>query len=140
MTRYLLDTNIVSFLLKQSHPALERRFWKVPRTEIALSSVAEGELRYGVAKLPVEARLPELVDGFLQTIEVLAWNSACAQRYATLRAQLETQGEPMGLADTMIAAHALSLDLIVVTNDQAFRRIKALNVEDWTKGPAAERP
>ncbi len=135
MTRYLLDTNIVSFLLKQSHPALERRFWKVPRTEIALSSVTEGELRYGVARLPAEARLRELVDGFLQTIEVLAWDSACAQMYAKLRAQLETGGEPMGFADTMIAAHALSLGVIVVTNDQALRRIKALKVQDWTRGP-----
>ena len=135
MTRYLLDTNIVSFLLKQSHPALERRFWKVPRTDIALSSVAEGELRYGVAKLPAEARLHELVDAFLQTIDVVAWDSACAQTYATLRAQLETKGESMGFADTMIAAHALSLDLTLVTNDQAFRRVETLTVEDWTREP-----
>ena len=91
-SRYLLDTNIASYVIKGNIPAVRR-------------------LR----------------------MTILPWNSEAAQRYGQIRAALEREGQAMGNLDTMIAAHALALGTVLVTNDQAFTRIKELNVEDWTK-------
>ena len=94
--------------------------------------MTEGELRYGLARLPDATRLPTLVDEFLLRVTILPWDSAAAQQYGQLRARLECEGQPMGNLDMLIGAQALALDLILVTNDQAFKRIKKLKVEDWT--------
>lgn len=102
---------------------------------IATSTVVEAELRYGAKRLPAGARLQVLLPEFLRRAQILPWDSLCAQRYADLRASLESAGKSMGIADTMIAAHALAQDLIVVTNDQAFRRVDGLTLEDWTEAP-----
>jgi len=66
-------------------------------------------------------------------VTILPWDSDAARRYGLLRATLEGEGQPMGNLDVMIAAHALAVGAVLVTNDQAFARIKKLKVEDWTK-------
>jgi tRNA(fMet)-specific endonuclease VapC len=134
MIRYLLDTNIASFVIKGNSPAVDRRLVKVAMAELAISAVTEGELRFGAARLPHAARLHNLIDDFLLRVIVLPWDSDAAQQYGQLRATLEREGQPMGNLDVMIAAHALALEAILVTNDRAFGRIKKLKVEDWTKG------
>ncbi len=140
MIRYLLDTNIVSFAVKRSHPPLDRLLERTPNHQLTISSIVEAELRYGAARLPVEARIHTLLPDFLSRIEVLPWDSNCAIAYAALRGKLETMGRTLSLADTMIAAHALAYDFTLVTNDQAFCHVQSLRQEDWTKGDRSTHP
>jgi len=132
--RYLLDTNIASFIIK-GNTAVRRRLARIPMAQLAISSVTEGELRYGVARRPEATQLVRVVEEFLLHVAILPWDSDAARRYGGLRASLERDGQPMGNLDTMIGAHALSIGATLVTNDQAFSRIRKLKVEDWTKGP-----
>jgi tRNA(fMet)-specific endonuclease VapC len=74
-----------------------------------------------------------VVEEFLLRVEVLPWNSEAARHYARIRAVLEKEGEPMGNLDLMIAAQAVAAETVLVTHDQAFRRVKGLKVEDWSK-------
>jgi len=132
-SRYLLDTNIASYVIKGNIPAVRRRIVQVPMAQLAISAVTEGELRYGTARQPDAARLRTIVDEFLLRMTILPWDSEAAQHYGQIRAALEREGQPMGNLDMMIAAHALALGAVLVTNDQALARIKQLKVEDWTK-------
>ena len=137
--RYLLDTNIASYIIKGTSPALDHRLVRIPMAQLAISAVTEGELRYGAARLPAEARIHALLEEFFVRVTVLPWESDSARHYGSLRAALEREGRPMGNLDMLIAAHALALRLILVTNDRAFSRIKKLKVEDWTKGTSRSR-
>lgn len=134
MTRYLIDTNIASCIIKGNSPAVDRRLVKVAMADLAISTVTEGELRFGAARLPQATRLHNMIEDFLLRVAILPWDSDAAQQCGQLRASLEREGQSMGNLDVMIAAHALALEAILVTNDRAFGRIKRLKVEDWTKG------
>ena len=133
LARYLLDTNIASYIIKGNSPAVRRRLIRHPMAEIAISAVTEGELNYGVARKPEAIRLREAVDEFLLRVTILPWDSDAAGGYGELRTWLEQQGQPMGNLDLMIGAHALAAGLILVTNDRAFGRIAKLKIQDWTK-------
>jgi len=135
MTRYLLDTNIASCIIKGNSPAVDRHLAKIPMAQLAVSAITEGELRFGAARLPHATRLRNLIEDFFLRAAVLPWDSDAAQQYGQLRAALEREGQPMGNLDAMIAAHALALDAVLVTNDHAFARIKNLKLADWTKAP-----
>jgi tRNA(fMet)-specific endonuclease VapC len=132
-SRYLLDTNIASYVIKGNIPAVRRRIVQVPMAQLAISAVTEGELRHGVARRPDTARLRTIVDEFLLRMTILPWDSEAAQHYGQIRAALEREGQPMGNLDLMIGAHARAVGAVLVTNDQAFTRIKELAIEDWTK-------
>ena len=129
--RYLLDTNIVSHLIR-GNQAVTARALAVPMMAISISSVTEGELIYGLCKRPEAARLHRSVHAFLIRVDVLPWDRAAATRYGDLRAQLERQGRSLGPLDMMIAAHALSTDSSLATNDRAFGAVPGLAIEDWT--------
>ncbi len=129
---YLLDTNTASYIIKGNIPAVRRRLLRVPMAQVAISSVTEGELRYGIARRPGATQLQTIVEEFLIRVAILPWDSDAARQYGNLRASLESAGQPMGNLDLMVGAHALSLGAILVTNDRAFTRIKKLKVEDWT--------
>ena len=131
--RYLLDTNTVSYIIKGIFPHVRERLLKVPISEVRISVITEAELRFGLARLPQATKLAIVVEAFLLRVEVLPWDSPAARHYARLRAVLEEQGEPMGNLDLMIAAEALAVGAILVSNDRAFRRVKGLKVEDWTR-------
>jgi tRNA(fMet)-specific endonuclease VapC len=131
--RYLLDTNIASYIIKGNFPHVRERLLKVAMNEVGVSVITEAELRFGVARLPQAAKLGKAVEEFLLRVEVLPWDSEAAQHYANLRATLEQQGEPMGNLDLMIAAQALAAETILVSNDRVFRRIRGLKIEDWSK-------
>ena len=133
--RYLLDTNTASYIIKGTVPSVQRRLTKVPMAQLAISTVTEGELRYGLARRLGECSCQTIVHEFSSIrLMILSWDSEAAQEYGQIRAALERElVQPMGNLDMMIGAHALALDLILVTNDQAFRRIKKLKIEDWTK-------
>lgn len=129
MTRYLLDTNTVSHLIK-SHPMVARRVTQVPMTSLCISAITEGEMLFGLAKRPDATRLHVAVREFLLRVDVLPWNSA--DRYGAARADLETRAKPLAPLDLLIAAHALSVGAVLVTNDHAFAFVTGLEIEDWT--------
>jgi tRNA(fMet)-specific endonuclease VapC len=131
--RYLLDTNIASYIIKGNFPAVRRRMVRHPMSEIAISSITEGELSYGVARIPDALRLRAIVEEFLLRVTILPWDSDAARQYGELRAAVEQSGQPMGSLDMLIAAHGLVPGLILVTNGRAFGRIAKLKVQDWTK-------
>lgn len=131
--RFLLDTNLVSHLLKGRNSQLDAHVRRIPPACLGISAVTEGELRFGVARLPQATRLASLVEEFLAHTIILPWDSVAARQYAKVRALLEQRGTPMANLDLMIAAHALSQDLILVTNDHAFARVEGLEVRDWTR-------
>jgi len=133
MTLYLLDTNIASCIIKGNSPAVDNRLVNIPVAQLAISAVTEGELRFGAARLPHAVRLHSLIDDFLLRVAIMPWDSDAARQYGLLRATLELEGQPMGNLDAMIAAHALAVNAVLVTNDHAFARIKKLKIENWTK-------
>ncbi|GAC1437336.1 MAG: type II toxin-antitoxin system VapC family toxin [Terriglobales bacterium] len=131
--RYLLDTNIASFVIKSNFPKVRERLLKVPMSDVGISVVTEAELRFGVARLPNATRLKTAIDEFLLRVEILTWDSQAAQQYARIRALLEREGIPLGNLDMMIAAQALAAECILVTNDQGFHLVNKLKIEDWSK-------
>jgi tRNA(fMet)-specific endonuclease VapC len=131
--RYLLDTNIASYVIKGNVPHVRDNLRRLPMADVGISAVTEAELRFGVARKPQANRLELAVQEFLVRVEILAWDSAAARHYAILRSALEDNGAPMGNLDMMIAAQALAIDAILVSHDRVFHRVKHLKVEDWTK-------
>lgn len=131
MKRYLLDTNIVSHLIK-GHPAVARRVVAAPMASLCISAITAGELLFGLAKRPDATRLHAAVQEFLRRVDVLPWDSAIVACYGTVRADLERQGKMLAPLDLLIATHALGLGAVLVTNDRAFAQVANLDVEDWT--------
>lgn len=130
--RYLLDTNAASYAINKKSAAMDRHLAKTPMAELGISAVTEGELRYGAARSG-SAPLQATVEQFLLGVTIFSWDSEAASQYGELRATLEREGRLMGSLEMMIAAHALALGLVLITNDRAFGRIRKLKTEDWTK-------
>jgi tRNA(fMet)-specific endonuclease VapC len=130
--RYLLDTNAASYAINKKNVAVDRHLARVAMAELGISAVTEGELRYGAARSG-SAPLQATVEQFLLGVTIFGWDSEAAREYGRLRSALEREGRLMGSLDMMIAAHAMALGLILVTGDRAFRRIRRLRMEDWTK-------
>ncbi len=131
MKRYMLDTNTVSHALK-AHPEVVRRMVATPMAALCISAITEGELLFGLAKRPGAERLHRAVHAFLRHVDVLPWDSAVAAHYGGLRAELVRTGRTLAPLDLLIAAHALSIEAMLVTNDAAFAQLATLTVEDWT--------
>lgn len=132
MKRYMLDTNIVTHLLK-NHPHVVKRISTAPMTSLCISAITEGELFFGLAKRPEAKKLQRLIHELLLCVDVLPWDNSITKTYGTLRANLEKTGSILAPHDLLIAAHALALNMTLVTNDQAFRHVPNLFIEDWTK-------
>lgn len=130
-TRYLLDTNAASAILRQQEPVCARAA-SVPLSALAISSVTAGEMHYGLAKRPQATTLAKLVHEFLRYTDILPWSDAIAPHYGTLRAALEAKSVTIGPLDLMIAAHALAIDATLISADQALSMIDILKVEDWS--------
>ena len=130
---FLLDTNIASFILKGASTPLQAKMRSLPLSQLAVSAITEAEMRFGAARRPQATKLAALVENFLAHVNVLPWTSDCAIAYAKLRATLEMRGESLGNMDMLIAAHALSIDGTLVTNDAALLRLSPLvKTADWT--------
>jgi len=132
----MLDTNTVSRLI-QNHQAVARRVVAVPMGSLCISAITEAELLFGLARRPDAKRLHLVVREFLRRVDSFPWNTDAAERYGPFRAVAAGKGKVLALLDLLIAAHALALGAILVTNDRAFRQIDGLPVEDWSTEPTA---
>ncbi len=127
----MLDTNIISDIIRNPFGPAARRIEEVGPRDICTSIVVAAELRYGCAKKG-SARLLEKVEGVLATIPVLPLDIPVDAGYGVIRAELEMAGQIIGLNDLLIAAHAQALNLTLVTdNTREFSRIRGLDVENW---------
>ncbi len=127
----LLDTNICIHVINAKPPAVLERFRQYRMGEIGLCSVVAAELAYGVAKSG-SARNRQALEMFLAPLIILPFDDAAVWAYGNLRAELERKGTPIGALDTMIAAHALSQQSTLVTNNtREFARVPGLALENW---------
>ena len=133
MTAYrtMLDTNIVSDLIRNPQGRAAERLRRHGEAGICVSIITAAELRYGAAKRG-SARLLTRVEAVLSTIDVLPFDVPADTEYGSIRAELEAAGQPIGPTDLFIAAHAYSMGLTLVThNTGEFRRVRGLKVENW---------
>lgn len=111
----MLDTNMVSYIVKGRSPAARARLLALKDNEIAaVSAITEAEIRYGLAKKPEATALKTLMEGFLASIQVLPWGRDEADAYGRVRAKLEESGMSLGGMDMMIASHAVSTGAVLV--------------------------
>lgn len=134
MTGYLLDTNILSDLIRNPDGIAARRLAEVGEDRVATSVIVAAELRYGVARKG-STRLTARVEALLSEIAVLPLEAPADAAYGEIRSALEAAGTPIGGNDMLIAAHALSLRRTMVTaNTREFERVKGLIIENWLGG------
>jgi len=128
---YMLDTNICIYVIN-SRPAIVLERFRLERIgDIVISSVTAAELAFGVAKSG-SARNRQALEMFLSTLEILPFDESTIWHYGDLRTNLERLGQPIGTLDTMIAAHALAIGTILVTNNtREFERVPGLRLENW---------
>lgn len=130
--KYMLDTNICIYLIKQQPRKMINKFQEITPGEVAISSVTVAEMMYGIAKSQHHDKNESAILSFLAPLEMVDFGFMAAHHYGIIRAKLEKMGKPIGAYDLMIAAHALSLRLILVTNNEReFQRIPDLIVENW---------
>jgi tRNA(fMet)-specific endonuclease VapC len=131
LTRYLLDTNIISELMRNPQGKAARHIARVGEDNICTSILVAAELRYGCAKSG-SVRLIKAVEDLLGEIEVLPFDVPADTGYGTIRSELEAAGKPIGGNDMLIAAHAKVLGATIVTaNTDEFKRVRGLKVENW---------
>ena len=129
----LLDTNTCIYLIKQHPPEVLRKFKEYSVGDIGISSITAAELHFGVQKSQRPEDNRRALQQFLLPLTAADFDENAATTYGHVRAHLEKQGTPIGPLDTLIAAHALSLDLTLVTNNvREFERVPGLEVENWT--------
>ncbi len=129
---YLLDTNICIYLIKQKPPAVIERFRAVSPGAIGISALSMAELAYGAAKSQQPVRNAQALELFLLPLIIVEFDAQAAAIAGEIRAELELRGTPIGAYDVLIAAHALALNLTLVTNNQReFARVPGLTIENW---------
>ena len=130
--RYMLDTNICIYIMKNHPPSVQRRLKKIPIGSVSISSIVLAELWYGVRKSKQISGNTKALRDFLNFLIVEEWPQSAAPLYGDLRAQLEKTGKVMGPNDLFIAAHAQCLDATLVTNNiSEFQRVDNLVLENW---------
>lgn len=130
--KLMLDTNICIYLIKQQPPTILERFRSLPVGDIGISSITAAELAHGVSKSRHATKNRHALEQFLAPLEVAAFDQTAAWAYGRIREQLEVKGTPIGSMDMLIAAHALSLGVRLVSNNlREFRRVPGLRLDNW---------
>ncbi len=130
--RYMLDTDISSYIMKRSHAAVLSRLRRVEVSDVCISVITKSELMFGVAVSPRQQTNQAALDEYLRYVQVLDYPGEAAFHYARIRSYLQQSGTMIGANDLFIAAHARCLELTLVThNTREFRRIPGLKIEDW---------
>lgn len=133
MLRYLLDTNIVIYVLKRRPIEILSTF-NSNASRMAISSITLAELVHGAEKSSRVSENLSVIEDFCSRLEVLSYGTKAAQHYGAIRAALEKLGQPIGVNDLHIAGHARSEGLVLVTNNMSeFERVPALEVENWVQ-------
>jgi tRNA(fMet)-specific endonuclease VapC len=132
--RFLLDTNICIYIIKKKPPEVLEKFKKYTFTDIGISSITVAELEFGVQKSQYPGKNREALEQFLLPLVIEDFDYNAAIVYGKIRSDLEAQGKPMGPLDNLIAAHALSMGLTLVTNNtREFSRVPNLKVVNWVE-------
>ena len=132
--KYLLDTNIIAYIINKRPPEVISKFLSLSKDEIFVSSIVVAELWYGVAKSHKKEQNKTALEEFLAPLTILYFDFTAAKFYGLIRADLEAKGLIIGSNDILIAAHALSLGLTLVTNNtKEFARVNGLKLENWVE-------
>ncbi len=132
--QYLLDTNICIYIIKRKPLNVFNKFQSLSVGSVGISAITLAELEYGIAKSMNPESNRTALEKFLIPLNVIDFGADSTNEYGKIRAALEKQGTPIGSFDLLIAAHAKSLDLILVTNNEKeFERIEHLKIENWVK-------
>jgi len=133
MPRYMLDTDICSYIMKRSNKPVLRRLARTPVSEVCISVVTKAELLFGVEISPQRHQDEAALGAFLSYVAILDFPDQASLHYAQIRADLKTRGAMIGANDLFIAAHARSLGLTLVTNNtREFGRVRNLAIDNWT--------
>ncbi len=129
---YLIDTNICIYVMNKRPPEVIQKFKNTEIGQISISSITVSELYYGVFKSKLQKENSNRLEEFLTPFEILAYDENASKFYGAIRSKLENQGSVIGPLDMLIAAHALSNDMVLVTNNEKeFKRIPSLKIENW---------
>jgi len=132
--KFLIDTNICIYIMNKRPVGVIKKFKQFELGEIGISTITVSELQYGAAKSTFREKNEVRLEEFLAPLEILTYDQIAARVYGDVRFQLEKRGQTMGPLDLLIAAHAISQNLVLITNnDKEFKRIKKLKIENWTK-------
>lgn len=130
--KFLIDTNICIYIMNNHPPEVVQKFKSIGVGKVGISSVTVSELHYGACKSRHIKKNMQRLEEFLRPFAILPYDENASKYYGIIRSQLEKQGNIIGPLDLLIAAHALSNNLILITNNEKeFRRIKSLKVENW---------
>ena len=131
----MLDTDIVNYLIKRRHPSIEKRFAELAITSTCISAVTMSEMLYGLDARSPEDRLRTGIVEFLERMSVIPWDASAAEIHSRIRYRLDRAGQTIGVMDQMIAAHAIALGLILVTNNikHHSRLEPELTIENWVE-------
>lgn len=128
--RFMLDTDTVSFVMRDLGNVAERLTTQAPST-VCMSAITLSELRFGADKRHSK-KLHDLIDTFTSSVDVLPFDASAATLFGRVAIALQTKGSPIGTFDTLIAAHALSLKCTLVThNTRHFKQVRGLKLQDW---------
>lgn len=131
--KFLLDTNICIYIIKKKPKQVIDHLQKNKPGDIGISTITLNELTYGAEKSQKKQQNRLALFQFLATLEILPYDAAAAEHYGRIRSELERAGKPIGALDLLIAAHARSANLTLVTNNvREFSRVSALNLANWT--------
>lgn len=133
--RFLLDTNACIAVINRSSPSVIRRLLAERPEDVVTSVICAAELRFGAERSARRQQALEVLETFLAAVRPVPFDVPCLELCGRVRSKLVAKGKPVGPLDTLIAAHALSLDLTLVTrNVREFLRVPELRVEDWSEG------
>jgi len=132
MKRYMLDTDMCSYIIKEHPESVRQRFQTLAMEQLCVSVVTYAELIYGVERSSSRRINRPIIEDFVRHLDVMNWDTEAADQYGVIRAELEAAGTPIGAMDMMIAAHAKSIKAVLVTNNQKhFTKVKGLKIDNW---------
>ena len=132
MKCYLLDTNIVSHIVKNESKVIQKLF-SLPVSSIYISVITYAEIQYGLHKRPRAKALRGAISELIKRVDIVDWDQRAADAYGKVRAELEIQGKTIDSLDLLIASQAIANKMILVSGDKVFANLKSLKLENWLR-------
>ena len=131
--KFMLDTNICIYIIRNKPIKVRNKFATIEPKNVCISSITSSELWYGIHKSANFEKNAIALEKFLSPLTILNYDERASKTYGDIRSKLESKGNVIGSMDLLIAAHAASQNLTLITNNvREFKRVKGLNVENWT--------